>query len=488
MEGDTARAAAETGTPAARTTEARTTRGDSARVERDQIGEMTIATGDLRGIHTHRALANFQISGRRVSARLIHAYALVKKACALANERTGWLDADVADAIASAADEIASGLHDSLFTLDALQGGAGTSTNMALNEVIANRANELLAVANGSGVSPLAHVNLHQSTNDTYPTALKITLIKLVREAAQAAAALQGSFQRKEKEFAPVVTAGRTETREAVPMTLGSIFSGFAEAVGRDRWRTFKCEERLRVVNLGGTAVGTGLAAPRKYIFLVCDVLRELSGLPLARAENAVDQTANVDSIVETAGILSAAASNLVKIARDLRFLSHTGELSLPAVQAGSSIMPGKVNPVILEAVIQAGMRMRASLSIVAEAASHGTLQINEYLPLIADSSIEALELYVNAAHTLASHVDGIRANEGACAALIDSNPMTVTAFLPLVGYERAGELVREWESERPKRPLREFLSERLGHEIVTKYLSPSALTALGFTGNRETT
>ena len=468
------------------------------RTEHDFLGEVTISADDLRGIHTYRAMANFSLSGRPVHPRLIHAYALVKKACARANAQGGFLQPDCAHAIETACDEVASGMHDALFTLDALQGGAGTSTNMAVNEIVANRAGQIRAEqirAEGrelerdtadSGeaapitITPLGHVNLHQSTNDTYPTALKVALITLVREAAAAAADLQGALQKKEREFSDIVTIGRTEMREAVPMTLGSIFSAFAEAAGRDRWRTFKCEERLRVVNLGGTATGTGLAAPRKYILTVTDQLRSLTGFPLARAENLVDQTANCDSLVEVAGIFQAAAANLIKIARDIRFLSHTGELVLIALQAGSSIMPGKVNPVIPEAVIQSGMRMKAVLSLVNDAAAHGTLQINEFMPLISDAMIESLELYCAAARTLARHLETVSADRVRCTQLLDINPLTITAFVPYLGYDRAGSLVSEWESAgRP--PLREFLSGILGDELVSRTLSAAALTSLGF-------
>lgn len=449
----------------------------TTRVERDQIGEMTLDSFDLRGIHTHRAMGNFRLSGRAVSPRLIHSYALVKKACARANAETGWLDPVIAGAIERAADEVVSGSHDALFRIDALQGGAGTSTNMAVNEVLAHRAGEIISRAVGT----LDHVNLHQSTNDTYPTALRVCLIRLTREAAAAAASLQGELQKKEKEFARIVTVGRTETRLAVPMTLGAEFSGAAECVGRDRWRAFKCEERLRVVNLGGTAVGTALAAPRRYVFRATDILREITGYPLARAENLVDQTANADALVEVAGIFQAAASNLIKISRDLRFLAHEGELILPAVQAGSSIMPGKVNPVILEAAIQCGMRMRASLSIVAEAASQGTLQINEFLPLISDAMIESLELYAAAAGTLARHIALIRADEDACARLVDHNPMTVTAFVPIVGYDGARNLLDGWHTDARGLSFRTYLIDRLGGETVARALSPAALTSLGF-------
>ncbi len=254
-----------------------------------------------------------------------------------------------AEAIINACDEIAKGRFSDQFPVDALQGGAGTSTNMNLNEVIANRAIEILGGNKGdySLIHPLEDVNLHQSTNDVYPTAIKVAGIYRLRDLAKAIAELQGAFQEKEKEFAGIIKIGRTELQEAVPITLGAEFSAFAEAISRDRWRTFKCEERLRVVNLGGTAVGTGLAAPQDYIFLVIEKLREVTGLGLSRGENLPAETANADSFVEVSGILKAHAVNLLKIANDLRLMNLLGEIKLPQLQAGSSIMPGKVNPVL---------------------------------------------------------------------------------------------------------------------------------------------
>ena len=482
------------------------------RTEHDLIGAMDIAASDLRGIHTHRALENFSLpgancigrslSGRAVRAELVRAYALVKKACALANLDTGWLDGRRAHAIMTACDEIADGSFAECFGTDALQGGAGTSTNMNLNEVIANRANVMLGLEpgnyTGDGVHPLDHVNLHQSTNDTYPTALKVCVIGMLRRDAESSASLQNALQKREREFADIVTTGRTELQDAVPMTLGAIFSGLAEAAGRDRWRTFKCEERIRTVNLGGTAVGTGLAAPRDYIFRATDALREITGYHLARAENLVEATANADSFAEIAGILSAQAANLIKIARDIRLLAHEGDITLPAVQAGSSIMPGKVNPVICEAAIQAGMRARADCALVTEAVAHGTLQINEYLPLVADSMLGALELLANASALLASLVEGISANAEACRARVDENPVIVTAFLPHIGYERAQGLLAEWRAMAKGQSatggasatraesvaIRAFLEEKLGKDLVDRVLSPEGLSMLGFSGS----
>jgi len=442
--------------------------------------------GDPRGIQTMRAMDNFRIAGRPVRTELVRAYALVKKACARVNGELGFLDADRAAAIEAICDEIAAGAQDQWFTVDALQGGAGTSTNMNVNEVIAHLASARLGQA--GSVEPLRDVNLHQSTNDTYPTALKLCAALRLAQAAKAAEALQGAYQKKETEFASIVAVGRTEMQSAVPMTLGAIFSSFAEAAGRDRWRIFKCEERIRTVNLGGTAVGTGLAAPRDYIFRATDELRRISGVRLARGENLVDQTANADAFAEVAGILSAFAANLEKQASDIRFLSHTGEIRLPALQAGSSIMPGKINPVVCEAVIQAGMKARSLCALVAEAASRGTLQINEFLPLIADSLLEAIDLAERSAEALAAYVALIAANPSVCAELVRRDRMIVTAFLPDIGYAAAEKLLAEFDAARETDgalEIRSFLESRLGAEAVKQKLSPSSLSELGYRRNQ---
>jgi aspartate ammonia-lyase len=452
------------------------------RTEHDLLGELAVPAEALYGIHTARALSNFQLSGRAVPLALIHALAQVKKACALANRELGFQALEKSDAICRACEEIVAGQHAGAFQLDALQGGAGTSTNMNLNEVIANRGLELLGAARGdyAKLHPIEDVNLHQSTNDVYPTALKIAAIFGLRELSAALAMLQGAFQNKEKEFAGIVKLGRTEMQDAVPMTMGAEFSAFAEAFARDRWRTFKAEERLRTVNLGGTALGTGLTAPRSYIFLVIEKLREVTGLGLTRAENLVDATANADCFVEVAGILNACATNFIKIARDLRLLHMLGEIRLPAVQAGSSIMPGKVNPVIAEAALQAGIQARAAGALVAEAAAAGTLQINECLPLLAASLLEQIALLKNAAAMLTPHVAGITADAETCRHYLDYSPALITAFLPRIGYEQAQQWLAEFKAAAPTN-LREFLIGKLGKEIVEQTLSPESLTALGY-------
>jgi aspartate ammonia-lyase len=464
------------------------------RAEEDLLGVLELPAGAYWGIHTQRAIANFPLSGRRVNPSLIRALAQVKKACTAANVELGYLDTTKGNAIAAACDEIATGGFADQFPVDALQGGAGTSTNMNVNEVIANRAVELLGGHRGDYhlIHPLETVNLHQSTNDVYPTSLRVAAIFGLRRLSSAIALLQGSFQEREKAFGAIVKIGRTELQEAVPMTLGAEFAAFSEAFSRDRWRTFKCEERLRVINLGGTAIGTGLTAPRDYIFLVVEKLREVTGLGLSRGENLTGETANADAFVEVSGILKAHAANLVKISGDLRLLNLTGEIRLPPVQAGSSIMPGKVNPVIPEAVIQIGLRVMADDTGICNAVSRGTWQINEFLPLIADLFLDEIDLLGAAAAVLAAHVKGIAADEERCRHLFDQSPMIVTAILPFVGYERATALIQEYtrliRADKPGETktgnIRSFLEEKLGKELTGQALSPHRLTMLGYRKN----
>ncbi|MBM4091603.1 MAG: aspartate ammonia-lyase [Planctomycetes bacterium] len=459
----------------------------TTRVEHDLLGPVEIPALVYWGAHTARAVTNFPLAGRPVRPGLVRAIAMVKKAACRANEELGYLPPDVARAIHQACDEVAAGALGDQFPVDALQGGAGTSANMNVNEVVANRALELLGAARGdyARIHPIETVNLHQSTNDVFPTAVKVAAIFELRALSESIARLQGVFQQREKEFAGIVKMGRTELQEAIPLTLGAEFSAFAEAFARDRWRTFKCEERLRVVNLGGTAIGTGLTAPRAYIFLVVDRLREITGLGLTRAENLVEQTANADAFAEVSGILEACACNFVKVAGDLRLLQLLGELRLPPCQAGSSIMPGKVNPVIMEAVIQGGMRVRANHGALAEAVSRGSLQINEFLPLIADSLLESLELLTAMAGMMRRQVEGLEARGEVCRLLADRSVTLVTAFLPSIGYERAEALVKEFEA-RGGCDFRAFLVERLGRDAVERTLSPASLMALGFRGDLE--
>ncbi|MDL1969915.1 MAG: aspartate ammonia-lyase [Candidatus Desulfofervidaceae bacterium] len=455
---------------------------DNYRQETDLIGSLNIPVSAYWGIHTERARQNFSFSHYKVPQVLIRSLAMVKKACCIANYELGFLERQKAQAIITACDEIMEGHLIDQFPLDALQGGAGTSTNMNLNEVIANRAIEILGGKKGNYaiVHPLHDVNLHQSTNDVYPTAIKVAAIFKLRTLSEAIARLQGAFQRKEKEFASIVKIGRTELQEAVPITLGAEFAAFAEAIARDRWRTFKCEERLRVVNLGGTAVGTGLTAPRDYIFLVIEKLREVTGLGLCRGENVPGETANADSFVEVSGIMKAHASNLIKICNDLRLLNLLGEIKLPALQSGSSIMPGKVNPVLCEAAMQIGFKIMANDFLITEATSRSTLQICEFLPLLAHAIIESMDLLINLDHVLTSHIKEITADEERCREYVDKSLTIVTALLPKIGYKQAEALVKEF-LESAETSFRTFLKKRLGEKLVEEVLSPYKLTALGY-------
>jgi aspartate ammonia-lyase len=335
--------------------------------------------------------------------------------------------------------------------VDRLQGGAGTSTNMNVNEVLANRALEILGRPHGSYdlVSPLDDINRHQSTNDTYPTALRLAAIRMLKTLEARIVALQESFQDAEKRFAHIVKVGRTQFQDAVLTTLGREMGAYAEAVNRDRWRLYKCEERLRVVNLGGTAIGTGLAAPREFIFRAVDQLREQTGIGFARAENLVEATQNADVFAEVSGLLKAHAASLIKICTDLRLLSSgpdagLGEIRLPARQAGSSIMPGKVNPVIPEAVTQAAMQVIANDAAITLACASGSLELNPFLPLIAANLLDNIDLLTRADDIFRRLcVDGIEADEARCRRHVENSTATATALLPRIGYERAAALIR---------------------------------------------
>lgn len=458
------------------------------RKEKDLLGEREVPEEVLYGIHTVRALENFLLSGRRVNPALIHGFGAVKLACAFTNGEFGCWDAAKKQAIERACTEMMEGLLDEHIVVDALQGGAGTSTNMNVNEVLANRALQLLdePLGNYEVIHPLDDLNRHQSTNDTYPTALKVAAIQLLRQLEREVVALLESFQAQEKAMAHVVKIGRTQLQDAALTTLGREMSAYADAFARDRWRIYKCEERLRVVNLGGTAIGTGLSAPRQYIFRVVDRLRAITGLGLARAENLVDATQNNDVFVEVGGILKALAVNLLKIAGDLRFLSSgpdagIGELRLPPRQAGSSIMPGKVNPVIPEAVSQAAMVVMANDQLIAQACAMGHLELNPFLPVIADALLESLDLLTNACRIFRRHcVESMTADEEKCRQQVENSTASVTALVGLIGYQKATNLAQALRTD--GRGLRQLAIEGglVTAEEFDELISPESVTRLG--------
>jgi len=459
------------------------------RRERDFLGEREIPRLARHGIHTQRALENFPLLGRPVHPALLRAFGAVKLAAARTNRGLGCFpEGAKADAIEGACRELMEGGLVPELCVDALQGGAGTSTNMNINEVLANRALERLGEAPGTyeRISPSEDLNLHQSTNDTFPTALRIAAIEGLRELERQVVALQEAFQAKEQAFAHIVKVGRTEMQDAVLITLGREMGAYAEALNRDRWRLAKCEERLRVVNLGGTAVGTGLAAPRDYIFRVVDELREITGLGLARAENLVEATQNADVFVEVSGLMKALATTLIKISGDLRLLGSgpeagLGELRLPPRQAGSSIMPGKVNPVIPEAATQAALLAMGHDQTLSFAIALGSLELQPFLPLVAHCLLESFDLLARACEILRRHcVEGLEANEARCRAQVENGTAAATALLPLLGYEgTCGLVARSQESGCGVREqgLREGLFTA---EQFAELTSPEAVNRLG--------
>jgi aspartate ammonia-lyase len=463
--------------------------GVSLRREHDALGERDLPAGCLHGIHTLRALDNFQLLGRPVHPGLARAFGAVKLAAVRTNRSLGYLDTRVADALDAACQELIDGRLAALVVVDALQGGAGTSANMNVNEVLANRALELLGASPGSyqTISPVDHVNLHQSTNDVFPTALRVAALWSLRQLEPAVVALQEAFQEKERAFAHVVKVGRTEMQDAVLTTLGREMSAYAEALNRDRWRLNKCEERLRVVNLGGTAIGTGLAAPRHYIFRVVDALRDITGLGVARAENMIDATQNADVFVEVSGLLKALAATLIKICGDLRLLSSgpesgLGEIRLRALQAGSSIMPGKVNPVVPEAVTQASLLVIGHDASLTMAAAMGSLELNPFLPLVAHCLLESFDLLARSCESLCRDcVRGIEADEARCRRQVENATASATALVPRIGYERAGELVAM--ARRDGRGLKEaaVASGWITAEEFDEATSAEAVCRLGF-------
>ncbi len=462
---------------------------DNTRIERDSLGEVAVPADALFGAHTVRALENFPLARRPVHPMLVRAFGAVKLAAARVNLRLGYLELDeaAAQAVLDACQEMRDGGLTEHVVVDALQGGAGTSTNMNVNEVIANAALLRLDKAPGDArtISPLGHINLHQSTNDTFPTALKVAALALLSELEAAVVRLQEALQDKEKALAHIVKVGRTQLQDAVLTTVGRQFGAYAEAMGRDRWRIYKCQERLRGVNLGGTAIGTGLGAPRRYIFAVVDELRAITGLPLARAENLLECTQNADVFAEVSGILCAHAVSLEKMANDLRLLSSgpsgIGELRLPPRQVGSSIMPGKVNPVIPEAAAQVAMQVRANDGAVKSACAAGSLELNPFLPLVAENLLSNLSMLIGAVSAMERLcIRDLAVDEARVARQVAESPALATALSRRLGYDTAAEVVRA--AERTQKSIREVVLERglLTPEELDAAFDPYAVCKLG--------
>ena len=457
----------------------------------DALGTQDIPAGALWGIHTARAMENFPFGRRPVQTEMIRAYGTVKLACLTTCHELGvWNDSKAkAEAMLRACREMLQGLLDEHVRVDLMQGGAGTSLNMNVNEVLANRALQILdkPLGNCDIISPADDINRYQSTNDTFPTALKLAAIWDIQTLEKNLIALQEAFQRKEIQFAHIVKVGRTQFQDAVLTTLGREMGAYAEAINRDRWRVYKCIERLRVVNLGGTAIGTGLAADRQYIFRVVDTLRELTGIGFARSENLAECTQNADVFVEVSGILKANAVSLVKICNDLRFLSSgpdagIDEIRLPARQAGSSIMPGKVNPVIPESVIQAGMQVMGNDTVIAQACAAGNLELNAFLPLVTANLLDSIDLLATACDILRRHcIEGIEANEEKCTQYIENSTAVATALVAKLGYEQCSQIAMQAKEQ--NKTIRQIVLEQklLSNDRFDMLISPEAVCRLGF-------
>ena len=455
------------------------------RREHDSIGVLAVPEEAYYGVQSLRGQENFPITGQRLHPQLIRALAEVKKAAARSNRDAGLLARDKAEAILRACDEVIAGGLQGAFIVDPIQGGAGTSANMNANEVIANRAIELLGGEKGdySLIHPNDHVNMGQSTNDVFPTAGKIAAVRLLRAARGELCRLRAALEEKALEFDDVLKMGRTQLQDAVPVRLGQSFAAWAAAARRDEARLVTAEEKLLVVNLGGTAIGTSLNADPRYLQRVVPALAELTGLPLRRADDLIDATQNLDCFVEVSGLLKTCAVDLSKLANDLRLLSMgpragISEIALPARQNGSSIMPGKVNPVLPEVVNQVAFRIMGNDATITLAAEAGQLELNAFEPVLLYSLFESAELLRNAVRTFVDHcVTGIRAERENCRRMVERSAGVAAALCPLIGYERSAVLAKE--AVREEVPVR-LLAEREGvlpAEQLQEVLEPLHMT-----------
>ncbi|MDX2171370.1 MAG: class II fumarate hydratase [Deltaproteobacteria bacterium] len=426
---------------------------EAQRIESDSMGTVAVPAGAYYGAQTARALANFRLSPLRFPRRFIAALAWVKAAAARANVALGLLDEARGAAIEQAAGEVAAGRFDEHFPLDIFQTGSGTSTNMNANEVIANRAAEHLGGARGdkSVVHPNDHVNMGQSTNDVFPTALHVAALTAIEDdLLPALRTLAASLERKAEEFSDIVKAARTHLQDAVPITLGQEFSGYASVVRHDLARLERSRIHLSELAIGGTAAGTGLNAAAGFAARVVAELRALTGEKLRQADNLFEAMQNRDAAVEVSAACRTLAIGLLKLANDLRLLSsgpHTGlnEITLPDLQPGSSIMPGKVNPVIPEAVAMIAAQVIGFDAAIAIAAMNGNLDLNTMMPVIAYDLLSSIDLLATASRTLATRcIDGIQANRERCRSFAESSPAVVTALAPVIGYDAAAALVKQ--------------------------------------------
>lgn len=424
------------------------------RQERDALGSVNVPFDALFGAQTARAMNNFPISGIEIGRfpGLIHALAQIKTAAARANALLGHLPREKAELIERVCTEIVSGQHHQHFTVDVFQGGAGTSTNMNMNEVIANRGLELMGFSCGdyTHLHPNDDINRSQSTNDVYPTAIRIALMTEIPQLMSSLRALAAAFQKKGQDFAEVVKLGRTELQDAVPMSLGAEMNAYGVTIREDVDRLRATVGLLSEINLGGTAIGTGVAAPSGYRGAAISELVALTGLPLKPSADMIEASWDAGVFVHVSGVLKRVATKLSKIANDLRLLSSgprggLGEIRLPAVQPGSSIMPGKVNPVICEMVNQVAFQVIGSDVTISFAAEAGQLQLNAFEPIMAYSLLQSVTLLQNAADSFRLRcVDGIEADAERCRRNLEMSTAHITELVPTIGYEMASKLARE--------------------------------------------
>lgn len=427
-------------------------KNEHVRIEKDFLGEKELPIDAYYGIQTLRAMENFPITGYRIHEELIKAFAIVKKAAALANMDVKRLYEGLGHPIVQAADEIIKGKWHDQFIVDPIQGGAGTSMNMNANEVIANRALELLGKEKGSYVelSPNSHVNMSQSTNDAFPTAIHIATLQLIGKLLDTMKYMQGVFKSKAKEFDHVIKMGRTHLQDAVPVRLGQEFEAYSRVLERDMKRIEQSRQHLYEVNMGATAVGTGLNADPRYIENVVKHLADISGLPLTGAEHLVDATQNTDAYTEVSAALKVCMMNMSKIANDLRLMASgpragLGEISLPARQPGSSIMPGKVNPVMPEMINQVAFQVIGNDHTICLASEAGQLELNVMEPVLVFNLLQSLSIMNNAFRAFTDYcLAGIEANEERLKEYVEKSVGIITAVNPHIGYEVAARIARE--------------------------------------------
>jgi fumarate hydratase class II len=418
------------------------------RIEKDSMGEVKVPADALYGASTQRAVENFPISGYRFDRRFIWALGLIKGSAATVSAEMGNLEADLAEAIRKAADEVMAGEHDDHFPLDIFQTGSGTSTNTNANEVIAARASEIV---DGTKVHPNDHVNFGQSSNDVIPTAIHLAAVAAIREdLLPALNGLAASLEAKATEFVEVVKSGRTHLMDATPVTLGQEFGGFATQVRKGISRVEKVLPELEELALGGTAVGTGINAPEGFAARTIALMAERTGYPLREADDHFEAQAAKDATVMASGALKTITVSLFKIANDIRFLgsgptSGIAEIKIPALQPGSSIMPGKVNPVMSEMVMQVAAQVMGNDTAIAWSGASGNFELNVMMPVIAHNLLESITLLATASVTFAERcVDGIEANTERARELVERNAIVVTALNPHIGYDNGAKIAKE--------------------------------------------